>query len=256
MPLDIIREDITKLDVDIIVDPTNREMIPEAGACRHIFEAAGKAQLESECAKFGKLGYGEIAVTSAGKLPAKKIIHTVGPVWSDGHKGEEIILRTCYIRSLEYAASIDAESIAFPLISAGHRYYPRERALRTASDTIKEFLSSHEMSVYLVVYDDEAFGISQKLYDEVEDYLDANYEDDLEDQGGAFLQRRRERQAAENEQLRVDESKTRQNADYSERILQPVFESRSVTIEDIKHRMHFSELRFRRLSDHILSLTE
>jgi O-acetyl-ADP-ribose deacetylase (regulator of RNase III) len=181
MTLNIIREDIAKLDVDIIVDPTNRDMIPEAGACRHIFEAAGKEQLISECAKIGELGYGEIAVTSAGRLPAGKIIHTVGPVWRDGRKGEEIILMACYMKALDYAASVKAESIAFPLISTGHRDYPRQKALQAAVDTIREFLTDHEMTVYLVVYDDEAFRISQELYDSVEVYLKDNYIGDEED---------------------------------------------------------------------------
>lgn len=175
MPLAIVRNDITKMDVDAIVNSTNTRLKKGGGSCGLIFETAGVLKLQAECDAIGHCERGEAVITKGYNLPARHIIHTVGPVWKGGKSGEALLLRACYTNSLELAVKNGCESIAFPLISSGIYGYPKEDALQIALDTIRDFLLKHELDVYLVVYDKESFAISHTLFSDIERYIDDNY---------------------------------------------------------------------------------
>lgn len=176
MPFEIVRNDITKMHVDAIVNPTNGNMFGTAGADGAIHKMEG-SWLREETSKFERLMPGHVRLTPARNLPSKYIIHTVGPKWNGGGDGEEDILRCCYINALNLAIEMGFKSIAIPLIASGTFGYPKDRALATATATIGEFLLSHELDVYLVVYDRKAFVLSDTLFKNIEAYIDDHYVD-------------------------------------------------------------------------------
>ncbi len=175
MPLEIIRNDITKLSVDAIVNAANTALKMGGGVCGAIFSAAGAENLQAECDSIGTCNVGEAVMTSGYSLPAQHIIHTVGPIWRGGSSGEAQLLHNCYTNSLTLALQRGCESIAFPLISSGIYGYPKDQALQIAISAISEFLLNHEMNVHLVVYDKKAFMLSAKLFSAIERYIDDNY---------------------------------------------------------------------------------
>ena len=140
MPLQIIRQDITKMRVDAIVNTTNEEMIGYSGVDLAVHTIAG-TELDEECANLPLLGLGQAVITGGYKLPCKYVIHTSGPVWRGGLQGESIILRSCYIESLKLAVKHGCKTVAFPLISAGVYQYPKDQVLKFAIQTITEFNS-------------------------------------------------------------------------------------------------------------------
>ncbi|MFK8794917.1 macro domain-containing protein [Planococcus plakortidis] len=172
MPLQIVRNDITKMNTKAIVNAANSSLKMGGGVCGAIFRAAGPKELQEACDRIGYCAVGEAVHTGGFALDAKYIIHTVGPVWEGGGRNEELLLRNCYRNSLALAAELGCESIAFPLISTGIFGYPKEPALRVATEEIDEFLDEHDMDVYLVVLDKQSFGISQKLYESIEAFID------------------------------------------------------------------------------------
>lgn len=176
MPLQIIRNDITHMEVDAIVNAANKTLLGGGGVDGSIHRAAGPELLE-ECRGLGGCPTGEAKVTSAYRLPAKYVIHTVGPVWQGGSRGEEHFLRRCYRRCLALAVEKKCESVAFPLISAGAYGYPREQALQIAMDEISGFLLEQEMLVYIVVFDRKSYSLSSKLMADIKSYIDQNYVD-------------------------------------------------------------------------------
>ena len=178
MPMIIIRNDITKMKIDIIVNAANTALKMGGGVCGAIFSAAGEEKLQEECDIIGKCNVGEAIITSGYSLPAKYIIHTVGPIWDGGNSGEANSLHNCYINSLKLALKYKCKAIAFPLISSGIYGYPKDKALQIAISAIGEFLINHEMTVYLVVYDKKAFVLSEKLFSAIEKYIDDNYVDE------------------------------------------------------------------------------
>jgi len=180
MPFTIIRNDITKLRVDAIVNAANTSLLMGGGVCGAIFSAAGADKLQAACDKLAPIKTGEAVITKGFNLPAKYIIHTAGPVYRGGNQGEEDQLRSCYINSLELAVKHDCESIAFPLISSGIYGYPKAEALRVASEAIRDFISEHDINVSLVVFDKEALSVSQELLGAVESYIDEHYVDERE----------------------------------------------------------------------------
>ena len=179
MPLSIVRNNITDMHVDAIVNTANPRPLIGDGVDSAIHMAAGPALLDAR-RELGDIPRGQSAITPAFALPAKYVIHTVGPIWDDGEHGEEETLRSCYDSALALAAEYGCESAAFPLISAGTYGYPKDRALQTAISAISGFLMSHEdMMVYLVVFDKTAYALSEKLFADVKSYIDENLVEEL-----------------------------------------------------------------------------
>ena len=174
MPLKIIRQDITKIKCDAIVNPTNRHMWPGGGADAAIHEAAGP-ELFDYCQKLGGVSVGEAKITPAFNLPCKYVIHTAGPEWEDGLSGERVLLRSCYKESMKLAIEHRCKTVAFPLIASGLYGYPKDKVLKEATDVLSKFLKHYEMDVYIVVYDKTAYSISKELYDDVQSFVDNFY---------------------------------------------------------------------------------
>lgn len=149
---EIIYGDITNCKTDVIVNAANNWLREGSGVCGAIFKKAGARKLQKECDELGYCNTGEAVITNGYDLDAKYIIHTVGPVYDDGSKNEEKLLRSCYKNSLELAKRYNLKSIAFPLISSGVYGYPYEKALEVAQDEIKNFLKDNIMDVYLVLF--------------------------------------------------------------------------------------------------------
>lgn len=174
MPLEIIRNDITKVHVDAIVNAADTSLLGEGGADGAIHQAAGP-QLREECKRLGGCETGKVKMTRGYDLPAKYVIHTVGPVWHGGCNNEEKLLAECYRKSLRLAKDHNLKSIAFPLISSGVFGYPKDKALKTAISVIGDFLLENDMMVYLVVYDKAAFVLSEMLFSSIKQYIDDRY---------------------------------------------------------------------------------
>ncbi|MCE5196043.1 MAG: macro domain-containing protein [Negativicutes bacterium] len=175
MPFSIVRQDITKMKVDAIVNAANTELRMGGGVCAAIFNTAGVSELQAVCNKRAPIQTGDAVITPGFKLPAKFIIQTAGPVYRGGKRGEEEQLRSCYLNSLKRAVENKCGSIAFPLISSGSYGYPKDKALRVAAGAIRDFLGEHDLQVYLVVFDKAAFAVSKELLGEVESYIDEHY---------------------------------------------------------------------------------
>ena len=175
MPLKIIRNDITKMLVDAIVNTANPEPIYGAGVDTAVYLAAGAEELLEARKAIGYMNEGEVALTPGFWLPAKHIIHAVSPLYIDGASGEEEKLRACYRRSLQLAKDAGCSSIAFPLISTGSFGYPKEEGLGIAVDEIGSFLLWEDMLVYLVVFDEESTALGRRLAPALEAYIDRNY---------------------------------------------------------------------------------
>jgi len=177
MPFKIIRNDITKVEADAIVNAANSRLKIGAGVCGAIFSAADKAKLQEECNEIGYCEEGQAVITKAYNLPSKYIIHTVGPVWNDGKSNEEAMLKAAYTNSLKLALENNCESIAFPLLSSGHFGYPKKEAFQVAIGAISDFLDNHEMNISLVVFDKKSLEVSEKRLYDVEKFIDDNYVD-------------------------------------------------------------------------------
>ena len=182
MPFQIIRNDIVKVKADAIVNTANPLPTYAGAVDRSIYLAAGAEDLLKERRKIGPIPVGEAAWTPAFKLPAKYIIHTVGPAWTDGRHGEVEAVRSCYQNSLRIASELKCKSIAFPLIATGAYGFPKDLALEAATSVIYQFLLQNEMLVYLIIYDQSSLDYSSRLFTDVKEYIDANYIEEQEQQ--------------------------------------------------------------------------
>ena len=176
MPLEIVRNDITKMQVDAIVNSANAALLPSGGVCGAIHKAAGK-ELAAECATLKALSVADIRVTKGYDLPAKFVIHTLGPVYKSGDKSSDALLADCYRNALEAAVDMKLESIAFPLISTGKFGYPPEKALKIALSAVGEFLidTDSSLQVYLAVFGKDCLNAGRKLFPDIEELIDEGY---------------------------------------------------------------------------------
>ena len=178
MPFTIVRQDITKMKVNAIVNAANTDLQMGGGVCGAIFKAAGAVQLQAACDKLAPIKTGEAVITSGFDLPAKFVIHAAGPVYRyQNAEQSEKLLRSAYMESLRLAIENNCESIAFPLISSGIYGYPKDEALQVATAAIQDFLINNDIDITLVVFDKSAFTVSRELLGAVESYIDEHYVD-------------------------------------------------------------------------------
>ena len=205
MPFLMIRNDITKVAADAIVNPANRNLLQGSGTSRAIYQAAGEQELTAACEAIGYCEPGRAVCTPAFGLPAKYIFHAVCPAWQGGLFGEAEQLAGAYHSALELAAEYHCESVAFPLLSSGNYGYPKEQAFRIAVDTITQYVMEHDLTVYLVLYDRHSLAVSRKLFALVEEYIDDHYAAQ-NDESYQFDRRRRE--SVERRRWRLEEEAT------------------------------------------------
>nr|WP_321261410.1 macro domain-containing protein [uncultured Sphaerochaeta sp.] len=175
MPFFLVRNDITKMETDAIVNAANTALLMGGGVCGAIFKAAGVHEMTEACSPLSPIKTGEAVITPGFALPARFVIHTAGPVYDDGKSGERDLLQQCYHNSLLLAVEHHCSSIAFPLISSGIFGYPKQEAIEVARSTIEDFLADHELTVYLVLFDKESVLAETQLHRSIEQYIDEHY---------------------------------------------------------------------------------
>ena len=244
MPFEMIRSDITELQVEAIVCATNSNLIPGGGVAEAIFQVAGRCELEQECSRIGSCEVGEVVITKGYHLPAKYIIHTVGPLWHGGGAEEERLLRSCYRNALYRAQEYQCDSIAFPLIAAGAHQYPSAEVLRIAKSEIREFLKENDMMVYLVISAKKEVHLKPRQFIQIKSIIDEHYQEFVEEVQMEALQ---EQQRSASPRLRD--------------IFLPILSEESVSerrIEDVVNNLEesFSEMVLRLIDEKGMSDVE
>ena len=191
MPYEIVRNDITKMEVDAIVNTANPRPVIGSGTDHAIHKAAGPELLEAR-KKIGNIAIGQSVATPAFNLHAQYVLHTVSPAWKDGNHHEEELLHKAYEAALNLALKLKCKSVAFPLMSAGSYGFPRDRALLIAVNTISEFTLHHRMQIYLVIFNAEAFSLAGGMFSALKSYVDDNYVAEQTQEEYAPRRRRRE----------------------------------------------------------------
>lgn len=187
MPFQIVRNDITKMHVDAIVNTANPHPGYGAGIDSAVYEAAGVKDLLAKRQEIGEVKPGTSFITEGFRLPAKYIIHTVGTSWHGGEEGEEAVIRNCYRSVFALAVDNDIESLAIPLLASGCYGFPKGIALRIALSEIESFMSDQDIELYLVVFDERSFSLSSELYGDIESYISDNYvEEKAQEEYGDF----------------------------------------------------------------------
>ena len=258
LPFTLIRQDITKLRVDAIVNAANTSLQMGGGVCGAIFNAAGKEELQATCDELAPIKTGEAVITPGFRLPAKYVIHTAGPVYQDGMSGEEALLRKCYLNSLKLAVENGCDSIAFPLISSGIFGYPPAEAFRVAAATIREFLQEYDISVFLSLLHKSLPAVSKETFEKVKRYIEAHYVHrryaELKESDNRDLYQRRETLVVEspvNKVIRVDEEigslVINPDESFSQKLLRLIDEKGKTDVEVYKRanidRKLFSKIR-------------
>ena len=264
MPFEIVRNDITQMTVDAIVNTANPRPVIGLGVDSAIHEKAGVELLKArQCV--GSIDVGHAAITPAYQLDAKFVIHTVGPVWMGGDQDEEMLLRSCYDNSLRLAVQHKCKSVAFPLISSGNYGFPKDKALRIAIAAFSEFLLEQEMQIYLVVFDRTSFRLSEQLFADVDSYIDENYVHAVEEKIYAVEREMRHRNqrrrrdedarisckampcASETMALSLEEMLKKEDAGFTETLLKLIDERGKKDSEIYKKanlsKQHFSKIR-------------
>ena len=182
MPFKIVRNDITKMNTEAVVNTANERAVVDTGCDSAIYDAAGYDKLLAYRREhIGDVPEGEAFITPGFNLNSEYIIHAVSPLYIDGESGEEEKLRNCYRKALSLADEKGIRSIAFPLISTGGFGYPKEEGMRIALDEIQAFLEDHRMMIYLVVFDEKSASLGRKAYPGLEEYIDRNYVEQASD---------------------------------------------------------------------------
>ena len=232
MPLKVIRQDLTKLKCDAIVNPTDNYYSHGGGVDADVHDKAGE-ELYRACIKQGLLSVGKAIITPSFDLPCKYVIHTAGPQWLGGACGEEALLRSCYREVLKLALENKCNSLAIPLISSGTFGFPKDRVLKIAVNEISSFLFDNEMLVYIVVFDKTSYSIGEKLFADIVDYIDGNYVDEFADLEQKFMRldalsvstQRERRRKAERDFVEICESKALLSEDDLDEKLKQIDES-------------------------------
>lgn len=225
MPFRIVRNDITKMNTEAIVNAANDHVSVGTGCDSAVYKAAGYDELlKYREDNIGFVAEGGAFITPGFKLKAKYIIHAVSPLYMGGDQGEEEKLRSCYRKSLQIAKENDIKSISFPLISTGGFGYPKEEGMRIAVDEINAFLLSNEMDIFLVVFDTKATQLGEKIYPGLEAYIDHNYVKEAreEEYGDAYFSSMRPSEPGYDRYLsntQMVERRTRRNAEAQKREL-------------------------------------
>lgn len=213
MPFYIIRDDVTNLKVDAIVNAANTELREGGGVCGAIFEKAGREKLAKACELVSPIKTGQAVVTPAFDLPAAFVIHTAGPRWQGGSKGEVELLKASYRNSLKLAEQHELNRVAFPLISSGIYGFPKELAFQIARDTIEDFIETSELTVYLVLFDRQAVKISEDLKLDIERFIDERAVHHIEKRFKRSIQETREESTISFNDLPTLESARRSTLD-------------------------------------------
>lgn len=246
MPIQMVRNDITKIECDAIVNAAKPSLLGGGGVDGAIHKAAGKGLLW-ECMKLGGCKVGQAKLTKAYKLPSRFVIHTVGPKWKGGQNGEKELLESCYRESLRIALENNCESVAFPLISSGVYGYPKDQALRVAVDIISSFLVEHDMLVYIVVFDKSAFRISEKLFSDIACYIDDKYVDTHFEFNRTLIDEQGESTVLAETQILPDED----TAALPKQCAKPVATPKAATLEEAVKQIDesFSQMLLRKIDE-------